>query len=378
MRSAGGVDAARAVLERRGEVPEALLSGEIGASWNRCLQAGLDPTRAPRTPGIDAGAWREARMKHERARRLARCEMEELHGQIAGSNFLIAFASPDGTVLDAISDDSFRGPAQDRALEPRSCWKETLRGTNAMGLAATLRRPAVVHGAEHFFRADAGLTCVAEPVWGANGTLAGILDASTSSTTRQLHTRALLRMAAGQIGNALFRDRHRDRLILAIHNREEFLFTSGAGLLALDADGQILDASAQATVMLHGLPAEAGQGFAAVFAGRFGDAVARRTAGEAFRLRDRSGASFCAAVVARVAGAVMAGAGGAGAGGVASAWSSGATAAAETAAVAARAAAAAVRAPAGFVAEDPVLARAVALAAAAARRRLPILVEGET
>ncbi len=365
MQGRDNVDAARMVLERRGEVPETLLSWEIGASWNRCLQAGLDPTRPPSWLDADPAAWHEARGRHERVRRLARAELEGLHGQIAGSNSLIAFAAPDGTVLDAITDDSFRGQAQDRALEPGACWRETLRGTNAMGLAATLKRSAVVHGAEHFFRADTGLTCVAEPVWGADGELAGVLDASTSSRTRQLHTRALMRMAAAQIGNTLFREHHRDCLMLAIHGREEFLFTSGAGLLALDGDGQILGASAQGLVMLHGLPVEVGRGFGTVFAARFGEVVASRPAGEAFRLRDRAGSIFFAAVVTRMPGA-------------------------RPVAVRDRSVAgsgrreAPARAPgttspaAGLVAEDPVCSRAVLLASAAARRRLPILIDGET
>ncbi|MCQ8241562.1 sigma-54-dependent Fis family transcriptional regulator [Rhizosaccharibacter radicis] len=297
------IDAARARLERHGEVPDGLVSAAIGASWHRCLEAGLDPTRAPLPPDIDPGAWHDARGAHDRVRRFARREMEALHGQIAGSNFLVAFAAPDGTVLEALADGSFQRPARDRALAPGICWRETLRGTNALGLAVALQRAATVHGAEHFFRDDAGLTCMAAPVRGADGVLAGVLDASTSCHTRQLHTGALLSMAAAQIENALFRDAHRAAVLLAFHNREEFLFTSKAGLLALDEDGHLLGASPQAQTMLHGLPAAgaatADLAFGAVFAGRFGELVGGRAGGEPFALRDRSGAGFVGAVVAR-------------------------------------------------------------------------------
>lgn len=345
---------ARMRLEKYGEVSQSLVSTEISASWNRCLEAGLDPRRSPDFTELDLPALRHVRAQHDQVARLARTEMETLHGQIAGSNFLIAFAGPDGTVLDAIGDGSFRDQARDRALGPGMCWSEMRRGTNALGLATALQRPAFVHGAEHFFRGDSALTCVAIPVWAPDGRLAGVLDASTLCSTRQLHTRALLSMAATQIENGLFRDEFRDRLLIAFHGREEFLHTSGAGLLALSSDGHILGGSPQALAMLHDLPLTAGCSFGSIFAERFGVAIAGRTAGESFRLRDRSGSGFVAMVASMPAVRHRA---------------SPVPKAPIVLASSARL---------SFVAQDPAVARAVSLASAAARRRLPILIGGET
>lgn len=350
MESLDNVTAARKLLERHGEVSHAYISAEISASWSRCLEMGLDPMRPPKLRRMESTTWRETKEQHEKVSRIARREIETLHGQIAGSNFLIAFAGPDGTVLDALVDGSFRRPAQDRALGPGTCWSEMMRGTNALGLTAALRRPAVVHGWEHFFHGDGDLTCVAAPVWGPDGALAGVMDASSSCSTRQMHTRALLSMAATQVENALFRDAHHNRLLLAFHGREEFLYTSGAGLLSLGADGQLLGASPQAQLMLHDLPLSPGATFASIFEGRFGEIVAGRASGETFRLCDRSHSGFFAAIVARPA-------------------------ASPPRTPSARLAA---PPPPAYVAEDPAVARALSLAAAAARRHLPILIGGET
>jgi sigma-54 dependent transcriptional regulator, acetoin dehydrogenase operon transcriptional activator AcoR len=384
MGSLANVREARLLLERHGEIRPSMVPTEIGASWRRCLERGLDPV-APPSGEPDLSALRDARDRHERTIRLARTEMELLHRQIAGSNFMIAFASPDGMMLDAIVDGSFRGPASARALAPGMGWGETVRGTNALGLAAALRRPAIVHAEEHFFRSDAELFCAAVPVLGPDGALAGVLDASSLCRNRQLHTRALVGMAAVQIENGLFRERHRDSLLLAIHGREEYLRTAEAGLLALSDDGHVLGISHNAQRMLHDLPISGGCSFAAIFADRFGVAM-EQAAGNRLRLRDRAGATFFAEILNAPVRTIGRGA---------AAMPIGATAPAgrgrnEAPPADMRRAGryAAARAPRRtvvppgsgrrMVAEDPATARAVRLAEAAARRGLPLLIRGET
>ena len=101
---------------------------------------------------------------------------------------------------------------------------------------AHLKRAVTVHGAEHFFPRYNNLTCSASPVFAPDGALCGILDASSDCVSRQAHTQALVAMAATQIENGLFREQHRGNIIVAFHNRGEYLHTLSAGLLATDRD----------------------------------------------------------------------------------------------------------------------------------------------
>ena len=89
----------------------ASLTPEIRQSWERCLEAGLDPHRPPTPVYADAATVREARERHELTRRLAVAEMHNLYHQISGSNFMIALGDPTGMVLDTITDDTFRTTA---------------------------------------------------------------------------------------------------------------------------------------------------------------------------------------------------------------------------------------------------------------------------
>lgn len=338
---------ARAVLERRHAIPADLLAPDISASWSRCLSYGLDPDKPPALKHVGAAALQHARNTAGAMRPLVLAEMETLYHQIAGSNFMIAFALSDGLLLDTIADNSFNTTAHTTRIRPGCLWSEPSCGTNALGSVAATQRPLTIHGGEHFFNRYSQLTCTAAPVFAPDGTLAGVLDASSDCRSRQQHTRALVGMAATQIENGLFRELHRDAIVMAFHNRAEFLHTLSAGLMAFDAAGVILGATPRARLFLQGLPAMPGRQFEDVFRLPFGAFVDAGRHATRTRLQDRVGSVFVAHLEhlnppPRVS--------------------------------AARPAAQ----PAGFVAADPAVITAMRRVEAAALRGLPILIRGET
>jgi transcriptional regulator of acetoin/glycerol metabolism len=162
-------------------------------------------------------------------------------------------------------------------------------------------------------------------------------------------------MAATQIENGLFRENHRGDIVVAFHNRAEYLHTLSAGLMAFDPSGLILGANPQARLFLHGLPAAPGRRFDGVFRTGFEaflDAGRRDTR---LTLQDRVGSTFTASIenlqplLARLPRH----------GGVT---------------VEPRVA----KPGETFIAADPVVATAMRQVEAAAKRRLPILIRGET
>jgi transcriptional regulator of acetoin/glycerol metabolism len=343
---------ARTVLERRLMTPSDLLSPEIAASWTRCLEHGLDPRQPPQIDHLDDAELRRTREGAGVLRPLVLAEMETLYDQISGSNFMIAFALPQGIILDTIADRTFNPMARTTNIQPGGLWSELGCGTNALGSAAATQRAITVHGSEHFFSRYGKLTCTAVPVFGPDGTVAGVLDASSDCSSRQQHTKALVSMAATQIENGLFREHHRGATLVAFHNRAEYLHTLSAGLMALDAAGTVLNMNLRARLFLQGLPTEAGRRFQDMFRTSFGDFIDAGRRDPRIRLQDRVGSVFVASI--------------------------------ETFQPAAIAAPKRVaqRGPAkpspAFVALDPVVVKAMRDAEAAARRGLPILIRGET
>ena len=339
---------ARIVLERRGMTPDDLLPRAIAESWQRCLAAGLDPRRPPPLAVAEAAAVRRARERAAALRRLALSEMENLYQQIAGTNFMVAFAAPDGMLLDTMCDSTFSDTARAASIRPGTLWGEGQCGTNALGTVAQTGQAVTVHGGEHFFTRYGALTCAAVPVCAPDGTLAGVLDASSDCRSRQQHTHALVGMAAAQIENGLFRERHRDDTVVAFHSRAEYLHTLSAGLLAVGQDGEILAVNARAGFLLQGLPASRGRRFEELFRTRLEAMLQAGRDDQRQRLEDRVGSVFAARL--------------------------------ETLPRPRTAAPAVLRAapPDGFVAQDASVAAIVRQVEAAAARQLPILIRGET
>jgi transcriptional regulator of acetoin/glycerol metabolism len=255
-------------------------------------------------------------------------------------------------LLDIVADKSFADTPEAKNIRPGSLWSETLCGTNGIGTAAFLKRPVVVHGSEHYFPSFGSLTCAASPIFAPDGSLAGILDASSDCVSRQTHTAALVCMAATQIENGLFRERHHRDILIAFHNRGEYLHTLTAGLIAVDDSGRILAANQAARILLHGLPTTPGRSFTDIFRTRFSSFMDEGRLRERQRLQDEVGSSFIATIehpnVSPMLRAV------------------------------ARPRAAAPITPTPFISVDPVVAHVVRQTEAAAQRKMPILIRGET
>jgi transcriptional regulator of acetoin/glycerol metabolism len=278
---------ARDSMERNGVIPPGLLRPAIAESWRRCLANGLDPRRPPKPDRLEAGDLKRQRDLYAKVRNLALPEMESLHKQLGVNGFVLAFAGPDGVLLDALMAEALRADIEGFGIVPGSIWCEAQLGTNALGTAIASRSRIDVRGPEHFFADHSRLSCMTAPIFAPDRSLAGVLDASCNAEAYAPHARASLALAAAQIEAQLFRASHAGR-ILVLHGRAEFLDTAYAGLLALDNSDRVTAANEQARFMLAGLPEPAGSPLAALFAP---GAPAFRP-GIAGSMTDRSGRLF--------------------------------------------------------------------------------------
>src|SRR5258708_37101238 len=138
------VENAWMTLEQHGAPPADLLSVDIYDSWMRCISFGLDTLRPPSPEFVSPAILRQDKQRCPPVLGLALAEMHTLHQQIAGSNFMIAFANADGLLLDIISDPSFSDASNAACIRPGTVWTESICGTNGLGTAAHLKRAIVV------------------------------------------------------------------------------------------------------------------------------------------------------------------------------------------------------------------------------------------
>ena len=169
-----GLARAQAMRVRGTALPaEGLPGALILDSWVRCMRAGLDVgvfLAAPVTDAVDLAQRRES---NEWVRRLAQAEFETLRQQIAGSNFLLAFADREGVILDLFADNRFAMSGDNAAIVAGSCWAEKLAGTNGLGTALAASQTVAVTGLEHFFLKLGDVSCTAAPLRDAAGEVVG-------------------------------------------------------------------------------------------------------------------------------------------------------------------------------------------------------------
>jgi len=291
MHRLSGIDRARRALECGQRLPAGTLTSAVANSWQRCREYGLNPGSKPRDAVIQFSEVRERRESNQLLRRLALAEMHNLYAQIAGSNFLIAFADPDGVVLDTVSDQAFADSAQGKSIIPGSVWRETDLGTNALGLCMLEKSAVAVYGREHYFTGFGQISCMAAPILNAKGEVVGLIDASCSSEIRQQHTHALVKMAAATVENGLVYQENAGHFILAFHPRAEYLDTLSSGLIAVSRDGVVASVNRPGQMLLAGLPAARSVHFEALFDGRFDIAIDNLMRGGVIRIQDRAGSS---------------------------------------------------------------------------------------
>ncbi|MEX0503913.1 sigma-54-dependent Fis family transcriptional regulator [Alphaproteobacteria bacterium LSUCC0719] len=274
---------ARDALQRGG-----VLSA-ISDSWSRCREFGLRASGKPVEAVLSSEKFRIVMEQNESVRHLVLPELELLYNQIAGTNFMVAYADGCGVVLDSIQDDDFQAGEGGKAVIPGSVWMESHRGTNALGLAIHSRRPAIVTGRDHFFHKLGDLSCFAAPIFDHESNIVGVIDATSNAKARNDHTLALVKLASRNIENRLFSEQFCDSLILMFHARHEYLPTTSVAMIAVDDYGFIEGANVNAKSMLSGLNLSSKQHFGEVFQVKFSDIIDQLRSHEIVRIRDRMG-----------------------------------------------------------------------------------------
>jgi transcriptional regulator of acetoin/glycerol metabolism len=289
------------VLRARGAAlpPDGTPGVAILDSWARCADQGLVPGTALVIPVVEAADLARRRERAEFVRRLAQAELETLSRQIAGSNFLLAFADDEGVILDLYADNRFSMSGADAGIVAGSCWRESVAGTNGLGTALATNQPVAVTGLEHYFLQLGTVSCTAAPVRDASGNVVGVLDASSYYESRQRHTQALVQMAATHIENGMLAFQMQGRLVLAVHPRAEYLSTLSAGLLAFDGAGLLEAVNGPARSLLSGLSTGRGTSFEELFGEPMDLVLARLQLRAEVQLRDALGSTLVARMVGR-------------------------------------------------------------------------------
>ena len=216
----------------------------VVASWLRSQKLGINPTgrAAPLTTRGDE----MERLRQRSGELLASAEpvLAEAAALMEGSRSIMLLTNPEGIVLEVVGDRQTLDEAETIHLVQGGDWREGAVGTNGIGTALAMGRPAQVHAAEHFCEGIKSWTCAAAPVLEpGTGTVLGVVDISGPPLTYQRNNLALAVASARQIEMVLAgrAEQERSRLLEVCLAR---LSGAGiAGLLAIDRSGRLVHQS---------------------------------------------------------------------------------------------------------------------------------------
>ncbi|MEV4107874.1 GAF domain-containing protein [Nonomuraea sp. NPDC049695] len=189
------------------ELPRRLIT----ASWERSLQAGIDPESKIAPLVYDLPRIKDARQAHP-LRPLLPMIAETLSGL---ADEVLILTDGDGRVLWRDGSHSVMSRADQIGLADGHQWTEDSVGTNGIGTALAAGRPVHVYSEEHIMRVLHIWSCSAAPITDPDsGTIIGCVD--VSGTARSLHPATVaLVTATAKLAET--------QLALRMHERDERL-----------------------------------------------------------------------------------------------------------------------------------------------------------
>ncbi|MFE3452922.1 GAF domain-containing protein [Nonomuraea sp. NPDC059194] len=171
----------RRILETGVGAPRQL----INASWQRSLEAGVDP-ESPAAPLVyDGSLIKDVRTAHP-LQPLLPMLAHSLKQMADESEHIMIVTDADGGVLWRDGDHGTMRRADLVGLADGHHWSETSVGTNGIGTALTTRKPVHVYSQEHLLRVLHCWSCSSAPIIDPDtDTVLGCVD--VSGTTRSLH-----------------------------------------------------------------------------------------------------------------------------------------------------------------------------------------------
>ncbi len=229
-----------------------LARGLVVSSWQRSLEHGVDAHgHAAPLPVSDEGIH-ELRLSHRSLLAAASPTLAQAVDLLTGTGSIMLVTDPRGVVLESVGDRRTIASAREIHLEPGGDWNECVAGTNGIGTALVTRQPVLVHAAEHFCEGIKSWTCAGAPIHDPDdGTIIGLLDISGPKATFQRHNLALAVVAAHQIERALAEQARADRLRLLEASLEQIQGWVSDGVVTLDRHGRVLQVSDRARTLLR-------------------------------------------------------------------------------------------------------------------------------
>lgn len=165
-------------------------------------------------------------------------EMEQLHAALSPKDWVLACIDLEGVVLSTLGHRISDNRELNQVFRVGAQISEQNVGTTAPSCALTERDSVFFVGEEHYLEEARRFSCLATPIFGLDGGIVGVLDASSKHGVPSVYTLDSLVFAARAIENRMFAQLG-DVLLVHLHHRLDILGTPLEGLMAFDPAGKL-------------------------------------------------------------------------------------------------------------------------------------------
>lgn len=229
--------------------PDAAISlgSAVVSSWQRSLSLGVNPSGRAAPIAATGDKFLLVQQRNHELITAASGLLGHIRDVFADSGCIMLVTDPEGVVLEAVGDHKVLAQGERIHLVAGGQWNEDTIGTNGIGTALATGQPAQVHAAEHFCEGIKGWTCAGAPVrQPGTGKILGVVDISGPPSTYQRGNLALAMAIARQIETGLAVQAGWERSRLLEHCIQRMPALGTAGMLLLDRAGRIIFADHRA------------------------------------------------------------------------------------------------------------------------------------
>lgn len=174
-----------------------------------------------------------------------------IYDAVANSGFIILLTDNKGCILRSVGDPDIIAESEKLNMVVGAYMNEESIGTNAMGTAISENQPIQVTAAEHFISAYHRWSCSAAPIHNHHGEIIGTLNLTGESHLVHPHTLGLVVAAVRAIKNQIIADKAMDQFTETYFYMESIVESVSAGIVAIDARGNIKTINNWAISMLN-------------------------------------------------------------------------------------------------------------------------------
>jgi transcriptional regulator of acetoin/glycerol metabolism len=217
-------------------VPSALI-----ASWQRSLQSGVNPSANLAPFAVHGDAVEALRWRHRDLLAASDRLFAATADLFADSHSILLLTNQDGVILKAAGDLRTLTAGEKIHLTTGGDWREGMAGTNGIGTALATGEPTYIHGSEHFCEGIKSWSCAAAPICEpGTGAIIGVLDISGPPSTYQINNLTLAITAARQIEMVLAEQSARQQMRLLAFCLQRLSSSDAAGMIAIDRRGRLV------------------------------------------------------------------------------------------------------------------------------------------